>query len=47
MAVALPNPLVRNPARPSALMIDLARTVAARARSAGAYLDCLGAAGSL
>ncbi len=41
LAVALPNPSVRNPARPSALMRSLARTVAARARTAGGYIECL------
>ena len=32
LAVTLPNPQVRNPAKPSGLMRSLARTVAARAR---------------
>jgi len=41
LAVALPNPVARNPAHPSRLMRALARTVAARARASGAYIDCL------
>ncbi len=41
LAVTLPNPIVRDPARPSNLMQRLARTVAARARASGAYIDCL------
>jgi monofunctional biosynthetic peptidoglycan transglycosylase len=41
LAVTLPNPRVRNPARPSAAMRSLARTVAARARVAGDYVKCL------
>jgi monofunctional biosynthetic peptidoglycan transglycosylase len=41
LAVALPNPRVRDPSHPNALMRSLARTVAARARTAGAYIKCL------
>jgi monofunctional biosynthetic peptidoglycan transglycosylase len=41
LAVTLPNPKVRNPAKPSGLMRSLARTVAARARGAGDYIKCL------
>ena len=41
LAVTLPNPRVRNPARPTGAMRSLARTVAARARVAGDYIKCL------
>ncbi|WP_421725714.1 monofunctional biosynthetic peptidoglycan transglycosylase [Bauldia sp.] len=41
LAVALPNPVHRNPSAPSAVMNRLARTVEARARRAGAYIHCL------
>ena len=41
LAVTLPNPDARDPARPSVLMNALAATVAARARASGAYIDCL------
>ncbi len=41
LAVTLPNPRVRNPAKPTRLMTSLARTVAARARLAGGYIECL------
>lgn len=41
LAVTLPNPLHRNPARPSAGMSRLAGTVQARAAKAGAYVGCL------
>ncbi|MCB1498268.1 MAG: transglycosylase domain-containing protein [Bauldia sp.] len=41
LAVTLPNPKVRNPAKPSRQMQSLARTVAARARIAGPYVKCL------
>lgn len=41
LAVTLPSPRVRDPARPSRLMQSLARTVAARARVAGAHIKCL------
>jgi monofunctional biosynthetic peptidoglycan transglycosylase len=38
---ALPNPIERNPAQPSRLVRSHAGTVAARGRSAGAYVNCL------
>ncbi len=41
LAATLPNPAARDPARPSRLLQALARTVAARARIAGPYIDCL------
>ena len=41
LAVTLPNPAGRDPARPTPLMRGLARTVAARARIAGPYIVCL------
>lgn len=41
LAVTLPNPRVRDPANPSRLMRSLAATVAARARAAGGYIECL------
>ena len=41
LAATLPNPAVRDPARPSRLLQALARTVAARARVAGPYIVCL------
>jgi monofunctional biosynthetic peptidoglycan transglycosylase len=41
LAAALPNPLARDPSRPSAAMQSLARTIAERARMAGGYIDCL------
>jgi monofunctional biosynthetic peptidoglycan transglycosylase len=41
LAVTLPNPRVRNPAKPSRQMQALARTVAARARVAGGHIECL------
>jgi monofunctional biosynthetic peptidoglycan transglycosylase len=41
MAAALPNPGVRDPARPSANLVALANRIAARARASGAYVDCL------
>ena len=41
LAVTLPNPRVRNPASPSRQMQALARTVAARVRLAGGYIECL------
>lgn len=42
LAVTLPNPTVRNPARPTGYMASRARTIEARARGAGAYVACLG-----
>ena len=41
LAASLPSPASRDPARPSALLQALARTVAARARIAGPYIVCL------
>ncbi len=41
LAASLPSPATRDPARPSALLQALARTVAARARIAGPYIVCL------
>ena len=41
LAVTLPNPRTRDPAKPSGMMRSLARTVAARARVAGDYVKCL------
>jgi monofunctional glycosyltransferase len=42
LATALPNPLRRNPARPSARHATLAGTIMARAQEMGPWLDCLG-----
>jgi monofunctional biosynthetic peptidoglycan transglycosylase len=41
LAVALPNPVERDPAHPGAGLKELAVNIAARAREAGAYIDCL------
>jgi len=41
LAVTLPNPIERNPARPSATMRSLARRVEGLARKSGAYIVCL------
>jgi monofunctional biosynthetic peptidoglycan transglycosylase len=41
LAASLPNPAARDPARPSRLLQALAHTIAARARAAGPYIDCL------
>lgn len=41
LAVTLPNPARRDPARPSAGLNRLAATIEARARQAGAYVGCL------
>ena len=41
LAAALPNPSARDPAHPGAGLRALARTIAARARVSGAYIDCL------
>ncbi|WP_349358534.1 monofunctional biosynthetic peptidoglycan transglycosylase [Stappia sp.] len=41
LATALPNPLVRNPARPSAGHVRLARLNRARAAEIDPHLDCL------
>jgi monofunctional glycosyltransferase len=42
MTVALPNPIVRNPAKPSRGLSNIARIVENRARRAGDYVGCLG-----
>lgn len=42
LAVTLPNPGVRNPARPSAGLNRLAGTIQQRAVKAGGYIGCLG-----
>jgi len=41
LAVTLPNPKGRNPARPSGKLSALARTIRARARASGAYIKCV------
>lgn len=41
LAVALPNPAARDPADPGPGLRELAQTIAARARMAGGYIDCL------
>ncbi|MEM9331048.1 MAG: monofunctional biosynthetic peptidoglycan transglycosylase [Pseudomonadota bacterium] len=41
LAVTLPNPKSRNPAKPSRKMSSLARIIRARARASGAYIKCL------
>ncbi len=41
LAVTLPNPAERNPAKPSAEMLRVAKIVERRARIAGDYNDCL------
>jgi monofunctional glycosyltransferase len=41
LAVTLPNPIVRNPARPGRGMQTLARVNERRARGAGAYVGCV------
>ena len=41
LAVTLPNPKSRNPAKPSSGLNSLARTIRARARASGAYITCL------
>lgn len=43
LAAALPSPLTRDPANPSAGHARIAERIAARARSAGAYVACLAA----
>jgi monofunctional biosynthetic peptidoglycan transglycosylase len=47
LVAALPNPHLRNPGRPSARLQSRAATIAARARRAGGYLDCLYPRGAL
>ena len=41
LAAVLPNPLVRDPRKPSRGVLAVAGTIAARARGAGARTDCL------
>ena len=41
LAVTLPNPAQRNPAKPSRIVQSRANVVARRARTAGGYIDCL------
>ena len=41
LAVTLPNPIARDPARPSATMQSLARRVEGLARKSGPYIVCL------
>jgi len=41
LAVTLPNPYIRNPAKPSATLDRLARLVQNRAARSGAYIGCL------
>jgi monofunctional biosynthetic peptidoglycan transglycosylase len=41
LVAALPNPIDRNPGKPSRLVRARANIIAARARAAGAYIDCL------
>lgn len=41
LATALPNPIRRDPAHPSAMQRRLAANLMARAREAGPWLDCL------
>jgi monofunctional biosynthetic peptidoglycan transglycosylase len=41
LTAALPNPDVRDPARPSRNMQALAGRIAARARQAGDYIRCI------
>ena len=38
---ALPNPIERNPGKPSRFVNSRARTIAGRGRAAGAYINCL------
>lgn len=42
LAVSLPNPIVRNPAKPGRGLQMLARVNERRARAAGAYVGCVG-----
>jgi monofunctional biosynthetic peptidoglycan transglycosylase len=41
LVAALPNPIERNPAKPTRFLRARANLIAARARGAGAYIDCL------
>jgi monofunctional biosynthetic peptidoglycan transglycosylase len=42
LAVTLPNPIARNPAKPSAGLSRLARTIQRRAAASGDYVGCVG-----
>jgi len=42
LVAALPNPIDRNPAKPSRFMRIRAQVIATQARAAGAYINCLG-----
>jgi monofunctional biosynthetic peptidoglycan transglycosylase len=41
LTAALPNPITRNPAKPTRYMQNRARTIQARARAAGDYVGCI------
>jgi monofunctional biosynthetic peptidoglycan transglycosylase len=41
LAVTLPNPLARDPAKPGKGLVRLARMIEGRARQSGAYIECL------
>nr|WP_245884103.1 monofunctional biosynthetic peptidoglycan transglycosylase [Hartmannibacter diazotrophicus] len=41
LASALPNPYVRNPAKPSRRQLAIARTIETRERKSGAYVSCV------
>ncbi len=41
MAVTLPNPILREPSKPTSGLNRLARTIEQRARQSGAYIKCL------
>jgi monofunctional biosynthetic peptidoglycan transglycosylase len=41
LVAALPNPIERNPAKPSRFLRIRAQVIASRARGAGAYINCL------
>jgi len=41
LVAALPNPITRNPGRPSRMVRARAQEIASRARAAGPYVDCL------
>jgi monofunctional biosynthetic peptidoglycan transglycosylase len=42
LVAALPNPIDRNPGKPSRFVRIRAQVIAAQARAAGAYINCLG-----
>jgi monofunctional biosynthetic peptidoglycan transglycosylase len=42
LVAALPNPIDRNPAKPSRFMRIRAKVIASQAKAAGAYINCLG-----